>query len=272
MSEQLKPCFVISPIGEEGTETRSRADKVLKHVIKPAALECGYEAIRADEIADPGLITSQVIQHIIDDDLVIADLTGRNPNVFYELALRHALRKPLVQIIQKGESLPFDVAEMRTIPLDHTDLDSVEQAKKAIVQQIKAVEKNPDKIETPISVSLDMQQLRSSGDPEDNMLADILNAIRDLKLETSGIRNQVRQMELEYRHFPSEKYRQPHATDTVTDFLNDTFRRESEKNPSAVNLFLSSLINSELKKNEEAKKTQEFEDKLLNEKFERNEL
>jgi len=69
--------------------------------------------MRADELAEPGIITSQVIQHIVDDQLVIADLTERNPNVFYELALRHALRKPVVQIIHRGEAIPFDVAGMR---------------------------------------------------------------------------------------------------------------------------------------------------------------
>jgi hypothetical protein len=66
MSDQKKKgiCFVISPIGEEGTEIRRRADQVLKHIITPAAEECGYETIRADKISEPGMITSQVIQHL----------------------------------------------------------------------------------------------------------------------------------------------------------------------------------------------------------------
>jgi hypothetical protein len=72
--------------------------------------------------------------------LVIADLTGRNPNVFYELALRHTIKKLLLQIINKGEDIPFDVAGMRTISVDHHDLDSVEDAKKDIIKQIKSVE------------------------------------------------------------------------------------------------------------------------------------
>ena len=82
-----KQCFVIAPIGEAESDTRKRSD----------------------QISEPGIITSQVIQHIVDDPLVIADLTGRNPNVFYELAIRHAIKKPLVQIIKKGEAFPFDL-------------------------------------------------------------------------------------------------------------------------------------------------------------------
>jgi hypothetical protein len=77
------------------------------HIIHPVAKECGYLAIRADEISEPGIITSQVIQHLLDDHLVIADLTGHNANVFYELAIRHAIRKPVLQLIQKGEQIPL---------------------------------------------------------------------------------------------------------------------------------------------------------------------
>ncbi len=120
-----KTCFVIAPIGEAESETRKRSDQVLKHVIAPAASACGYKAIRADQISEPGMITSQVIQHIVEDPLVIADQTDRNPNVFYELAIRHAIRKPLVQLIKKGEQIPFDVAGTRTIHVDHRDLDVI---------------------------------------------------------------------------------------------------------------------------------------------------
>ena len=113
-----KTCFVIAPIGDPESEIRKRSDQVLKHVIAPAVRQCGYTPLRADHISEPGLISSQVIQHIVNDPLVIADLTGRNPNVFYELALRHALRKPLVQIMKSGEQMPFDVAGTRTIYID----------------------------------------------------------------------------------------------------------------------------------------------------------
>ena len=179
-----KSCFVISPIGEQDSDTRKRADQILKHVIKPAVTECGYAAVRADEIDKPGIITSQVIQHVVTDPLVVADLTERNPNVFYELALRHALRKPLVQLIKKGERIPFDVAGTRTIQVDHHDLDSVESARREIVNQIRALEAAPGEMETPISVSLDLQILRQSEKPEERSLADLVSLVSELR---SGI-------------------------------------------------------------------------------------
>jgi len=176
-----KTCFVIAPIGEPESETRKRSDQILKHIISPAAEECGYEAMRADHISEPGIITSQVIQHIVDDPLVIADLTDRNPNVFYELAIRHAIKKPLVQIIKKGEAIPFDVAGTRTVHVDHHDLDSVEEAKTEIIKQIKSVEKDATEVDTPISVALDLQLLRHSDNPEQRSLADIVQAISELR-------------------------------------------------------------------------------------------
>jgi hypothetical protein len=137
------------------------------------------------------MITSQVIQHVVNDALVVADLTERNPNVFYELAIRHALRKPLVQIIRKGEAIPFDVAGTRTIYVDHKDLDSVESAKNEIIEQIKALEKDSSDIETPISISLDLQLLRQSEKPEERSLADLVAAVVELRASLSKIELRV---------------------------------------------------------------------------------
>lgn len=175
-----KNCFVISPIGDEGSDIRKRADQILKHIIAPAVEECGYTPQRADHIDKPGIITSQVIHRVVDDPLVIADLTGQNPNVFYELAIRHAIKKPLVQIIQKGEQIPFDVSATRTIFVDHTDLDSAEEAKKAIIEQIKSVEKDATDFDTPISLALDLQLFKQSENPEQRTLADILTILSEM--------------------------------------------------------------------------------------------
>jgi hypothetical protein len=177
-----KICFVISPIGKEGTDIRLRSDQVMKHIIVPVAEECGYdEVIRADKISAPGMITTQVINHILNDAMVVADLTDHNANVFYELAVRHAVRKPLVQIIQTGQPIPFDVAGMRTIDFDHTDLDSVANAKAEIKKQMESTSARVATLESPISVAIDLETLRRSDDPAKRQLADILNALSELK-------------------------------------------------------------------------------------------
>jgi len=188
MTSQEKICFVIAPIGEGGSLTRQRSDKVLKHVIRPAVEAKGYRAIRADDIAEPGLITGQVIQHIVEDSLVVADLTENNPNVFYELALRHAVRKPLVQLIEKGASIPFDVAGMRTIPVDHKDLDSVDEAKAEIGRQVASMERPGATIDTPVSVSIELQGLRQSDKPANRLLGQILTELAGLRTDVASLK------------------------------------------------------------------------------------
>jgi hypothetical protein len=184
---ESKTCFVIAPIGDADSAARKRSDLVFRHLIEPAARECGYQALRADQIPEPGIITTQVIQHVVEDPLVIADLTGRNPNVFYELAVRHAFKKPIVQIIQRGEPLPFDIAAIRTISVDHTDLDSVATAKVEIVKQIRAVENDPALVDTPILAALTLQGLKQSPEPERRQLGEILESIAELKRDVRGV-------------------------------------------------------------------------------------
>ena len=184
-------CFIIAPIGEPESDTRRRSDKLLKYIFRPAASECGYEAVRADDISEPGIITSQVIQHIVEDPMVIADLSGWNPNVFYELAIRHALKKPLVQIISRHEKVPFDIAMTRTIFIDIQDLDSVEEAKVKMVAQMKAVKEETGEVDSPISVALDLQILRESGRPEDRSLADVMDGLSDLRKSIAGLYDRV---------------------------------------------------------------------------------
>lgn len=185
--EDKKICFVISPIGEEGSETRERSDQILKHIITEPVKQLGYEVIRADKISEPGIITTQIIEYIVSAELVVADLTERNPNVFYELAVRHAVRKPLVQMIRKGDAIPFDVAATRIIQFDLHNLDSVATAKEEIASQVKSIETGSNEIHNPISVSLDLKVLKESGDAEERSLADIVGAISDLRITVSNI-------------------------------------------------------------------------------------
>jgi hypothetical protein len=134
----------------------------------------GYEVIRADEITEPGIISAQILDRVLNDDLVIADLTDRNPNVYYELAVRHAARKPIIQLVQKGEPLPFDVAGTRTILVDHKDLDSVADARKQLTQYIETIERTPGAaFDSPISLAMDLRAMRESSDPQQAGLAEI---------------------------------------------------------------------------------------------------
>jgi hypothetical protein len=150
MTPKRKPkriCFVAAPIGEEGSEIRKRSDRVLQ-IIDRAVKGRGFSALRADKITGAGLISRQVIQYLLDAPLVIADLTGANPNVYYELALRHAVGKPYIQLIAKGEQPPFDVRDVRTLHIDHNEPFLAEELLAATVLE---VDKPDFAVENPVT-------------------------------------------------------------------------------------------------------------------------
>jgi hypothetical protein len=186
-----KIAFVICPIGDPESETRKRSDQILRHVIQPTVSNYGYKVIRADQIPEPGIITSQIITHLINDSLVIADLAGHNPNVFYELAVRHAVKKPVVQLIEKGERIPFDVSATRTIEIDHRDLDSADGARKELDKQIRAIEADPSKVDSPISIAVDIERLKESQDPQRKILAELRLLIQQTGASISDIKDML---------------------------------------------------------------------------------
>ena len=184
MSDTGKKCFVISPIGEENSDIRKRSDQIFTHVIEKAVNRFGYSIIRADKDPRPGIITSQIIEHLVKDELVIADLTYRNPNVFYELAIRHFVKKPFIQIKEVEEIIPFDIANMRTINADFRYVDSMEKCKDDIIKQIEEIENNPDKvIETPVCFTIDYLRLKDSDDSQSKLLTSVVSQMNRISSE-----------------------------------------------------------------------------------------
>src|SRR3990172_11423074 len=121
---RTKKCFIITSIGKEGSEIRDRSDHIVEYIIKPALEGLNYEGIRADQISEPGIINVQILTHLVEDELAIADLTSKNPNVFFELGIRQAFGKNSVHIIDSDETPPFDLAPERVIVFKHSRLTS----------------------------------------------------------------------------------------------------------------------------------------------------
>jgi hypothetical protein len=155
-AEWSRMCFYVAPIGSDGSDSRKHSDLFLGSLVEPALKDFPLEVIRADQIAEPGVITGQVIEHIMRARLVIADLSYHNPNVFYEMALRHARRLPIVQICRKQDTLPFDVNQMRTIVIDTTDIytlvPKLETYRSEIASQVRTALNDTDAPTNPISV------------------------------------------------------------------------------------------------------------------------
>jgi hypothetical protein len=88
--------------------------------------------------------------------LVVVDISFHNPNVFYELALRHMMRLPIVQIARSLDRIPFDVNQMRTVRIDTSDLYSlvpkIESYRAEIASQARRALESADSVDTPISI------------------------------------------------------------------------------------------------------------------------
>jgi hypothetical protein len=165
IEKKEKICFVISPIGDEGSDIRNYADVVYEFIIKPAVEKHLYKPIRADAIAKPGVVTSDIVNHVLDDDLVVTDLTLANPNVTYELALRHIVKKPYIQIKDSFGQLPFDIQPTRTIIFRYGNAHSMLSCREQISQQIESIHSDPSKVDSPITRSVTLHALESSKDP-----------------------------------------------------------------------------------------------------------
>lgn len=173
-----RECFFVAPIGSEGSPERARSDGVLDFIVARAAEELGLTAVRADQLAEPGQITLQVIDHILGARAAVADLTGLNPNVFYELAVRHTARLPVALIADKACKLPFDIAQMRTIFFDHTDLRSADQCRRDIVAQLReALEGGA--VDSPVATSVDVRAMQAGTTVERN-IAELVTTVEEM--------------------------------------------------------------------------------------------
>ena len=151
-----KICFYITPIGDDDSEQRKPADLFCGSLVEPAMAEVGLRLVRADRIGQPGMITSQIMEHVKRCKLVAVDLSYLNPNVFYEMALRHACKLPVVHIIRKVDRIPFDVNQSRCIVVDTTDIytliPKLQVYKSEIATQARKALDDPEHCGNPVTV------------------------------------------------------------------------------------------------------------------------
>ena len=192
-----KTCFVIGPIGASDSPERAHADDLIEFIIAPcpALEEFDYDKpIRADQLNEPGRITSQIIKLLMDADLVIADLTDNNPNVYYELALRDALGKPVIHMALDGTSLSFDIQDNRTIFYTmHSRV--AEGARKVLDSQICHVHAEGYKAMNPILETAGIITLKRSDDPQEQVVGELAQSVQALSAEIGAMRSDIRNIQ-----------------------------------------------------------------------------
>ncbi|MBF0423292.1 MAG: DUF4071 domain-containing protein [Magnetococcales bacterium] len=112
-------CFVLMPFGTkpDGHGGTIHFDAVYQEIIRPAILQSGLEPLRADEEAGGGYIHRPMFERLLLCDYAVANLTGANANVFYELGIRHAMRPfSTVLLHAEGVRLPFDLGPVQSNP------------------------------------------------------------------------------------------------------------------------------------------------------------
>jgi hypothetical protein len=188
-SDTKKTCFVIAPIGDRESPQRKRTDRLMKYIVEPTLSALGFEKpTRSDLLDQSGIITNQIVEHLERDDLVVADMTDLNANVFYEIAARHVIEKPIVHLIHTSQldKIPFDVNQIRAVPYD-LDIEVVEQASKQLTGQVQAWEGVGDKGDNPLSRGFEVAALRRSGDPAERRLGELGAALDHLSGEVRVI-------------------------------------------------------------------------------------
>jgi hypothetical protein len=107
-------CFIVMPFGIPDLE-----DLYAEFVV-PVLEDCKVECKRGDDIFGSNVVMEDVRAAIASADLIVADLTGQNPNVFYEVGIAHTLGKPVLLLSRSIEDVPFDLRHRRVLPYEYT--------------------------------------------------------------------------------------------------------------------------------------------------------
>lgn len=195
--EKKDELFVVSQIGDEGTLIRKRADVIADLIVEPVALDFGLKTERSDRDPTPGPITPQILKSILSSRAVVVDLTGRNPNVYYELCFAHSFGVPVVMLVDKTSSLPFDIKDERVISIGDNegtiDMPAGEEAKKKLRDALNVVLEEgyePRSIVTEVASVQNIESM-SPADPVASELAALNRRIEQVyeKVSSSAARS-----------------------------------------------------------------------------------
>ncbi len=183
----LKPCFVICPIGPEGSRTRFESDDLLERLIQPVAKEHGFHASRNIDHQRPGEITTKIIEDIDRSELIVCDITGHNPNVMYELAVAHAWDKPYIILRRDDLPLPFDINSQNVISFKLDSMAAPERARQLLSDHFKAFIAGEAIFENILTRYQNRKRVLSHGTPQDLKILNIEEEIGLIKKQIDGL-------------------------------------------------------------------------------------
>lgn len=132
----LRKAFVLMPFKEP-------YDSYYPAILKPGLQAAGFEEVsRADDVFTPRPVILDIQQSIVGADLILSDLSERNPNVFYELGLAHAIGRPAILIAREQDDIPFNLRHIRVIVYDYTRAGWEDKLRSEITEAAKSLHDN----------------------------------------------------------------------------------------------------------------------------------
>lgn len=228
---------MVCPIGAAGSATRTHADWLLHEIIEhvfEAHFPGEFEIVRADRIDEPGMIDAQIINHLLEDDLVIADMTELNANAFYEMGIRHMIEKPIIHMFKEGTEIPFDVKLFRAIPFSYDSPLALKSARTALCSAARTVMDHDHKPDNPIIRARGVVQLEASATP----------ALQLLHQELGSLSSRVSEMEKSLPVRVNPKRHQAKFTFQSQSYEGFLAKMEHEKDSSLLTFSFRAQISS----------------------------
>lgn len=174
-------CFVIMPFG-------GRFDSYYQEIFRPAIEEIGLEARRADDLFRPSNIVKDIWKYTQEAEVILADLTSRNPNVFYELGLAHAISKPVVLVTEDIKEVPFDLQALRVIEYDKNDSRWGVKLKEKLSKALGETLESPKSAVLPTFLSLDKESINAASTKgyQDALRQEVDSLRQQLREELAG--------------------------------------------------------------------------------------
>lgn len=258
-----KFCCTICPVGSESSEIRNRTNQLISDVILPVLTEMGYSHYAAHQSDDPRNISVEIVEKILRADILVADLTTLNPNVFYEFAIRNAAQKPSINLMHVSQhGYPFDINQIRYFEYDLERPERIDETKRVLRGFIRRVESGEFRYEDPVSLArtaVGFHQIL--GDIRSDELKTVIGFFLDSNLrsirKSYEIKNQLYQLEwivknlnngidepLDYQLanlMAIARYSQPSASDMIREKTRQFEERHWGSAPSREELVLHKL-------------------------------
>lgn len=171
-------CFTIMPFG-------GWFDDYYDSIFRPAIDDAGLCPKRADDLYRPSTIVNDIWAYTRSAKLILADLTGKNPNVFYELGLAHALAKPAILVAESMNDVPFDLRALRVIEYDKNEPNWGDALQERITKSIKEVIAAP--LASVLPAFLDVK-----AEPENRTISEKDKAIIELRQDLELVKRELR--------------------------------------------------------------------------------